>query len=206
MSAVLKLRRFLEAPRQPVPAKGEMCEMCGAPLPAEHGHIVDMENRRLMCTCRPCHLLFTNPGAAQGKFRAVGGRYLPLTAFALNEGQWIALQIPVDVAFFLRNSATGRVLAFYPSPAGATESGLPLEMWDEIVAANPVLSTLEPDVEALLISQRSGHAWIVPVDACYELVGRIRRHWRGFEGGEEAWLEIEAFFAGLPARANEGEL
>jgi hypothetical protein len=38
------------------------------------------------------------------------------------------------------------------------------------------------------------------VDACYELVGRIRRHWTGFEGGEEAWLEIDAFFAGLPAR------
>jgi hypothetical protein len=206
MSAVLKLRRFLEAPRQPVPAKADVCELCGARLAAEHAHVIDMANRRLMCACRPCHLLFTNPGAAQGKFRALSRRYLPLPSFPLNEGQWTGLQIPVGIVFFLRNSATGRVLAFYPSPAGATESGLPLEVWDEIVEANPVLASLEPDVEALLIAQRSGQAWIVPVDACYELVGRIRRHWRGFEGGEEAWLEIDAFFAGLPVRAEEGGL
>ncbi len=44
----------------------------------------------------------------------------------------------------------------------------------------------------------------MPIDACYELVGRIRRRWRGFEGGEEAWREIEGFFAGL--RAKSGEL
>ena len=65
----------------------------------------------------------------------------------------------------------------------------------------------DADVEALLISRRRGRTetecWIVPVDACYELVGRIRRHWRGFEGGEEAWVEIDAFFAGLGARESE---
>ena len=99
------------------------------------------------------------------------------------------------------------MLAFYPSPAGATESGLPLEIWDELVTANPVLGTLEPDVEALLVRRRrrrpDTECWIVPVDACYELVGRIRRHWKGFQGGQEAWLEIEIFFAGLFTRAEE---
>ncbi len=46
--------------------------------------------------------------------------------------------------------------AYYPSPMGATESLLRLEAWKELEAANPVLATLEPDVEALLVDRRSG--------------------------------------------------
>ena len=26
-----------------------------------------------------------------------------------------------------------------------------------------------------------------PIDVCFELVGLIRMHWRGFSGGEEVW-------------------
>ena len=50
------------------------------------------------------------------------------------------------------NSALDRVAAFYPGPAGATESELALDRWADVVAANPVLETLEPDVEALLVA------------------------------------------------------
>ena len=89
-------------------------------------------------------------------------------------------------------------IAFASSERSSTQNGLDIRNQ---------LSTIEPDVEALLISRRCGRTetecWIVPVDACYELVGRIRRHWRGFEGGEEAWVEIDAFFAGLGARESE---
>jgi len=209
MESVLKLRRFLDAPPSPAKQKKEVCELCGASLAAEHSHVIDLEHRRLMCACRPCYLLFTHSGAAQGKFRSVPQRYLRIDRFAMGDSEWDLLQIPVGVAFFLRNSMQGRMLAFYPSPAGATESGLPIEIWDEMVMANPVLGSLEADVEALLIARRRGHAetesWIVPVDACYELVGRIRRHWRGFDGGAEAWLEIDAFFAGLAARESEAQ-
>src|SRR5262249_8847557 len=139
------------------------------------------EHRRLLCTCRPCYLLFMHPGAAQGRFRSVTRRHVRIQEFTMGDTQWDGLQIPVGIAFFLHNSARGRTLAFYPSPAGATESGLPLEMWEEMVSANPILGTLEPDVESVLIARRRGRpdieCWIVPVDACYELVGRIRRHW-----------------------------
>ena len=38
---------------------------------------------------------------------------------------------------------------------------------------------------------------------CYELVGRIRRRWKGFDGGEDAWTEIDAFFAEVRARSTE---
>ena len=48
----------------------------------------------------------------------------------------------MSVAFFFFNSSLGRVAAFYPSPAGATESLLPLDAWDDLVASNSVLATL----------------------------------------------------------------
>src|SRR4051812_25371551 len=138
MEAVLRLRRLVEAP----PPEYEKCEICGAPVEPSHRHVVDVANRRLMCTCRPCYLLFTTPGAAQGKLRSVPERYVKLPKMEVAE-------IPVGVVFFIRDSASGRVKAFYPSPAGATESSITDETWVEMIGAAPQLNTLEPDVEAL---------------------------------------------------------
>ncbi|HEY1340930.1 MAG TPA: DUF5947 family protein [Bryobacteraceae bacterium] len=199
MESLLKLRRFLAEPQAPKP---EVCELCGAAIPEEHGHVIDLEKRRMMCACRPCWLLFTQTGAAGGKLRSVSERHLRIPAENIS---WESLDIPVGIAFFVRNSSDGRMRAFYPSPAGATESGLPIETWDEMVQAAPALASLEPDVEALLVCRRRHRAecWIVPVDACYTLVGRIRRHWKGFEGGDEAWREIDTFFATLAERETE---
>ncbi len=199
------LRRVLDRQRRTVP--GERCEMCATPIPDEHAHVVNVESRNLLCTCRACYLLFTSEGAAQGKFRAVPDRYLYAPSFAFGDAQWDALEIPVRIAFFFLNSSLGRVVAFYPSPAGATESQLPLEAWQEVVQANPVLETLAPDLEALLVygrRDRSGFdCFLVPIDACYELTGVVRQRWRGFDGGEEAWQEIEAFFTRLREKSRE---
>ena len=41
---------------------GERCEMCAEPISDEHPHVVDLESRALMCTCRGCYLLFTAVG------------------------------------------------------------------------------------------------------------------------------------------------
>jgi hypothetical protein len=103
------------------------------------------------------------------------------------------------------NSALNRTLAFYPSPAGAAESALPLETWDEIVASNPALRTLAPDVEALLVrrARTRSEYYIVPIDVCYELVGLMRRHWKGFDGGEEARQAIDGFFERVHERSEE---
>jgi hypothetical protein len=202
MEPLLKLRRFLDAEPKPPAPKLEVCELCGAGIPERHGHIIDLDKRRLLCACRPCWLLFTREGAAGGKLRSVGERCMRIAAESVG---WEALDVPVGIVFFLRQSSDGRVRAFYPSPAGATESGLALETWDEMVRAIPVLATLEPDVEALLVCRRPARVecWLVPVDACYALVGRIRKHWRGFEGGAEAWEEIDGFFAALGERELE---
>jgi hypothetical protein len=95
-------------------------------------------------------------------------------------------------------------VAFYPSPAGATESLLPLETWERVLAANPAMADVAPDVEALLVDRRPDGGFachLVPIDACYELVGLVRLHWKGFDGGREAREAMEDFFAGLRGRS-----
>ena len=193
----LLLRRFLE-PRQKA-APGEACEFCTEAISHAHSHVVNVETRALMCSCRGCFLLFSHDGAAGGKYRAVPDRSLYDPEFVLTSAQWDSLQIPVGMAFLFHNSALGRAAAFYPSPAGATESLLPLEVWDEIRDANPMLRDMAADVEALLVrrTKTERDCYIVPIDRCYELVGVIRQWWKGFDGGEEAHREIDAFFERL---------
>ena len=208
-----RLRAF--AARRNRQAALEVCELCGAAIEEEHGHLVNAANRALLCACRPCYLLFTHDGAGGSRFRAVPQRYLAVPELASAAAVWESLNVPIGLAFFFKNSATGRTAAFYPSPAGATESELPLDAWGSVVGEVPALSTLEPDVEALIVRRRlaspmwggdnispaGSDAFVVPIDVCYELVGRIRRAWRGFQGGDDVWREIDAFFERAADRA-----
>ena len=95
-------------------------------------------------------------------------------------------------------------MAFYPSPAGATESLLPLDTWDERGRApTRVLADARARRRGAAGATGAGdgfECFLVPIDACYELVGLVRLHWKGFDGGEEAWEAIDAFFDGA-ARA-----
>jgi hypothetical protein len=185
------------------PRPAEPCDMCAAPIDDDHGHLVNVPSRRLMCVCRACQLLFSHDGAGGGRFRVVPDRYVALSGLLAARDSLDALQIPIGLAFFFRNSITGRTTAFYPGPAGATESELALDTWDRITAEVPLLATLSPDVEALLMRRHDteDEAFIVPIDACYELVGRIRRSWRGLQGGDEAHEVIDAFFTRVRERA-----
>jgi len=178
--------------------------MCGVPYGERHSHVVAVDTRELMCTCRPCALLFTSDGAAGGRYRAVPERYLSFPSFALTRVQWDELQIPVSVAFFFFNSTLESVAGFYPGPAGATESLLPLDAWQRLASGDPVLQTMAPDVEAFLVRRDKSHneAYIVPIDACYELVGELRRLWKGFDGGTEAGEALDAFFDRVRERAH----
>ena len=178
----------------------ERCELCGAPIEPEHRHLLELATRDLKCTCRPCSILFDRAAASEGRYRLVGDRRLAIPDLALGDVMWEELRLPVDMAFFVRDSREGRVMAFYPSPMGPTESLLELEAWQELEAGNPILRTLEPDVEALLVNHGRGH-WIVPIDECYALVGVIRTRWRGFTGGAEVWAEIRRFFEELDRRS-----
>ena len=181
--------------------------MCLEPLAEDHSHVVNLESRSLLCTCRACFLLFTHEGAAQGRYRAVPDRYLHDPHFSLTEQAWDDIQIPVSMAFFFLNSSIDRYAAFYPSPAGATESLLDIEAWDGVLAANPAMATVVADVEALLVRRTDGafECFLVPIDACYELVGIVKLHWKGFHGGGDAWEAIEGFFSTLRQRSRPVE-
>lgn len=210
MTTLAGLRRFLVGPQDQEPVQ-EVCEFCATPIPPQHPHLVQVEERRMICACGPCGFLFNNPGAGGGGYRRVPDRYLSDPGFRLTDTQWDALQIPVGMAFFLHNSAQERVIACYPSPAGATESELELPGWSAGVGGSLLASELEPDVEALLVrrdEERSTECLLVPIDACYRLVGLVRLHWRGFDGGADAWREIDGFFealrdAAMPMKAAE---
>lgn len=202
------LRRFVGGaapPPPPTEKQVERCEMCAEPIGDWHGHVVDVENRGLMCTCRPCALLFTKEGAGGGRYQAVPERYKYAADVPLAAASWDSIGIPVAMAFFFTNSTLGQTVAFYPSPAGATESQLSLEAWTDLLAATPAMADLKPDVEALLVNKaaKGFECFLVPIDACYQLVGLVRMHWKGFDGGEEAWTAINEYFDGLRERSEQ---
>ncbi|WP_405530244.1 DUF5947 family protein [Streptomyces canus] len=192
------LRRFLTER----PPQTERCELCAVAVEAGHRHLVDTEKRALVCACAPCALLMEQPGAAAGRFRTVPDRYLTDPGHRLDESAWEALQIPVGVAFLFRNAALDRLVALYPSPAGATESELEPATWTDVLGGSRLAELLEPDVEALLLRRTDGRfeCHLVPIDICYELVGRMRLLWQGFDGGAEARAALDAFFADVARR------
>ena len=179
--------------------------MCGVPMGDEHGHVADTLDHRLLCTCRPCSLLFDSSGAGGHRYRGLGTRVETVPDLRLDETTWDGLQIPVDLAFFLRQD--GRYRAFYPGPGGATESELDLEEWDRVLLHNPTLAAVHDEIEAVLLRHHDDSGdpgvgcHVVPVDVCYELVGLVRTHWEGLSGGPEVWRRIDDFFAALDARA-----
>jgi hypothetical protein len=183
----------------------ERCELCSAGIRPDHPHLIELAQRKLLCTCEPCAILFSGQGV---KFKRVPRRVLSNPGFNLSDAEWNGLMVPINMAFFFKSSFENRVIALYPSPAGATESLLALESWDDIVARNPILNEMESDVEGLLVN-RLGYSrgysaaeyYLLPIDECYKLVGLIRMHWKGLSGGTEVWQELGGYFAGLKARS-----
>jgi hypothetical protein len=185
---IAALRKFVRS-REPE----ERCDTCGAALTGEHGHNFDPATRRIRCACDSCEMLYATV------YRPIPRRVVSLPNFQISDAQWDDLMIPISLAFFSYSTPAQKVVALYPGPAGAAESLLRLDAWEEISAANPELRDLQPDVEALLVN-RVGKArdyLLVPIDECYKLVGLIRLHWHGLSGGAAVWGEIAHFFEQL---------
>jgi hypothetical protein len=194
----------------------EKCELCGIPITPAHRHLLEMETYKLACACDPCALRFQN--VQKGHFKLIPRDVRALVDFNLSDATWENLALPINLAFFFFSTPDSKIIALYPSPAGATESLLSLKAWEGIVKDNPILEEMEPDVEALLVnrvcgrvdgqsatnltasapgSNRAGNPeyYLAPVDVCFELVGLIRMHWKGFSGGQEVWDQLDGFFA-----------
>jgi hypothetical protein len=192
MTLVGELLR-IAAERTPDPA--EHCDLCGVDVPAEHRHLLHLEDRQILCSCESCFAL----RAGEAGFLPTGNRVVWLDDFTLPEETWASFRIPIGLAFFLDSSAAGAVSALYPSPAGATESELELGAWSQLAEANPVLETLAADVEALVVNRMADPPQfaIAPIDRCYALVGLVKLHWQGISGGTELGVAIEGFFDGI---------
>lgn len=173
----------------------ERCEICNARIPDDHRHLLHLVERRIVCSCEACWGLHSG----DPEYRPAGMRTAWLSNFDCPDDVWAGLRIPIGLAFFLRSGVTGGIVAFYPSPAGATESELALDAWEALAARNPVLHDLETDAEAL-IANRLGtpHQYVIaPIDDCYRLVGMIKSRWEGISGGAALETAVPEFFAGL---------
>ncbi len=181
----------------------QVCELCAAPLAPAHQHLLELEKRTVTCACDACAILFG--GNARQRYRRIPRDTGELRGFVMDDQEWESLLIPINLAFFVYNSAAQRVIAQYPSPGGAMESLLDLEYWNAIVDRNPMLKHFEPDVEALLVNRLASppRYYRAPIDQCFRLVGLIRTHWRGLSGGSQVWQEIDRFFAGLVPASDE---
>lgn len=209
MTSFAAVRQFV----QRRPAAGR-CDLCGCDLSGEHEHLFEPSLRKLLCSCQACAILF--PAAPDRRYKRVPRRILLLPEFQLTDEQWNALMLPINMAFFFKSSTRNRVVALYPSPAGATESMLPLDAWQEIELANSAVARMDDDVEALLVNRIgsaqepndgriSGEHYLAPIDHCFKLTGLIRANWRGLSGGAGVWREIAEFFHDLKARSQPPE-
>ena len=195
---VAGLRKFVRQPpdsRPPPPDGGTRCELCPLSLAEDHKHLLDLEERRIICVCPTCWSI----RSGDARYRPTGSRTLWLEPFELTDELWAAFQIPIGLAFFLRSSSTGSIVGLYPSPAGATECELDLVAWQQLVSANPVLEDLDPDAEALIVNRMATphvHA-IAPLDDCYRLVGIIKSTWEGITGGAAMEAAVLSYFDAL---------
>jgi Family of unknown function (DUF5947) len=183
--------------RKAAPAGTAHCDLCGGLMVAEdHRHLLQLVDRQILCACEPCIAM----RSGEADLRPTGTRATIVNGFDLQDELWARFQIPIGLAFFVVSTASDSgVMALYPSPAGATESELYLEAWNELVAANPVLEGLEPEVEALVVNRLADPPLfaIVPIDRCYELVGMIKSTWEGISGGDAVENAVASFFARL---------
>src|SRR4051812_34778092 len=104
LTALASLRRFVR-PRAP----REMCGLCGAALADQHPHLVEPASRRLVCACRVCAVLFRGGGATRS--RVVPPRVVYLAGFRPPDELWEGLNLPIDLAFFLRSTPAAGVVA-----------------------------------------------------------------------------------------------
>jgi hypothetical protein len=190
------LRRFTKARA----TTQERCELCGAVLGEVHPHLLDLKSRQIACSCDACAIVFC--GQEGGRFLRIPRRILRVDAHMINDLDWEAMMLPINLAFFIRD-AQGKIRAMYPSPAGAIESQIDLNRFDGEIGIQTCLHAVEPEVEALLVNRigTQNDCYIVPLDECYRLVGIVKTKWRGLSGGPEVWVGIHEFFQQLDARA-----
>ena len=137
-------------------------------------------------------------------YRLIPTRHLALLDFQVTGELWTGPGQSRKIVYLLRSSEARCVLAVYLDPAGIQESVLDLESWKMLLTRNPLLDSLEPDVEVLLINrmEQAPACFIVPIDTCSRLTGLLTARLRGMESSRKLWRAIDAFFADMQATAS----
>jgi hypothetical protein len=180
-------------------ATDEACDLCGVGIPEDHRHLLALSERRIVCACEACWAM----RSGEGDYRPTGNRTLWLPGLDVPDDLWASFQIPIGLAFFMESTVTACVVALYPSPGGATESELHFDSWTRMRSLNPVLDSLEPDIEGLIANRLAAPPMyvIAPIDRCYALTGTVKAHWEGISGGSGVELAVSEFFEALRAEA-----
>jgi hypothetical protein len=198
--ALRSLEKFAKRARRA--REGTRCEVCGVAIQEQHRHVVDRIDRRLLCACAMCTLAFA--GQQPARFQTVPQRVRGGPDIAVDGEALAKLGVPVGLAFFFRPSSTGRWLAVFPSPAGATEAEIDESAWAAFASNTELARDIADDVEALLVNRRrdgTSACFVVPIDACYDLTARIRRSWKGIDGGDDVRRAVDQFFGELAERS-----
>ena len=91
-------------------AKSDGCELCPVGLADDHRHLLHLDERRIVCVCETCWSV----RSGDPEFRATGGRIIWLDDFVMADDVWAAFAIPIGLAFMMRSSLDGRIVAMYP--------------------------------------------------------------------------------------------
>ena len=113
---VANLRRLASgAPGAADPGAGtleESCDICGVGIQEKHNHLLQLDERRILCVCTSCWA----QRSADPQYRPTGSRILWLDDFRLSDDVWGRLQIPIGleeglertVAWYRENEAWWR--------------------------------------------------------------------------------------------------
>jgi len=190
----------------------ERCELCASPVAMEHSHLVDLHKRRLVCCCEACGSLFEVPldgGKSQelalARFKRVSTRWKKLGDVVMGRELAAELCLPVGLVFLMCSSPSGKAVGLFPGPLGIAEAEISDDGWAGVLERWSALQEMAADVEAImLVNMRNvdeAGVYLVPIDACFSLAGRLQGSSKGLDGGAEAGKVVADFVRELTAKS-----
>lgn len=182
----------------------EECELCAESIAVEHEHLLEPDARRVFCACPSCAALFSQEQERQGaRYLRLQRRAARLVGLSIDDASWADLSVPVGLAYFTMRSRTGEVVATFPGRSGLIQSFVPLKAWSALERRFPVLKSVLPDVEALLVRRTSRHQdyFQASVDHCFELAELLREAEAPISSPELA--VVQGFFERLEVQAGQ---
>src|SRR5512132_2632332 len=74
----------------------ERCDICRIDIPSDHRHLLQLEDRLIVCVCEPCWAL----RSGDPEYRPTGNRVVWLDDLDFPDELWSAFSIPIGLAFF----------------------------------------------------------------------------------------------------------